>query len=270
MMKIEALTHLFIGRKLDSGVERVEIDCTSWREKYPNLTDYRIEVTAPNGVVYMPVVTMQDNVLVWEIKRSDTAVNGQGKYQIVATGADGERKTSHAASLGVMSIMPGTAQKTPPAPSQPWTDEVVNAAKRAEEAAKIAEAGGASPEQIKGAVQDYLKENPPQGVSDEHIKDVTAEMLKEAQESGVFDGKDGADGYTPVKGVDYFDGKDGADGVDGKDGADGKDYILTDADKREIAGMVEVGGGGTGGGVTDDHINSLIDAKLGVIENGTY
>lgn len=25
-----------------------------------------------------------------------------------------------------------------------------------------------------------------------------------------------------------------------------------------------------GGGVTDEHINSLIDAKLGVIENGTY
>ena len=37
-------------------------------------------------------------------------------------------------------------------------------------------------------------------------------------------GKDGADGYTPVKGVDYFDGKDGEDGkngIDGKDGADG-------------------------------------------------
>lgn len=31
-------------------------------------------------------------------------------------------------------------------------------------------------------------------------------------------------------------------------------------------GNVEVGGGT----VTDDHINSLIDAKLGVIENGTY
>ena len=28
--------------------------------------------------------------------------------------------------------------------------------------------------------------------------------------------------------------------------------------------------GGPGGGVTDEHINSLIDAKLGVIENGSY
>lgn len=31
----------------------------------------------------------------------------------------------------------------------------------------------------------------------------------------------GADGYTPVKGVDYFDGADGRDGIDGQPGADG-------------------------------------------------
>lgn len=39
----------------------------------------------------------------------------------------------------------------------------------------------------------------------------------------------GKDGYTPVKGVDYFDGKDGQDG---------SDYVLTDADKEEIAEKV--------------------------------
>ena len=59
----------------------------------------------------------------------------------------------------------------------------------------------------------------------------------------------GKDGYTPIKGVDYFDGEPGKDGYtpvkgvdyfDGKDGVDGKDYILTTADKQEIAGMVEV------------------------------
>ena len=65
-------------------------------------------------------------------------------------------------------------------------------------------------------------------------------------------GPKGQDGYTPVKGVDYFDGQPGKDGVNGKDGytpvkgvdyfdgEDGKDYVLTDADKQEIAGMVEV------------------------------
>ena len=90
-----------------------------------------------------------------------------------------------------------------------------------------------------------------------------------------FDGRDGKDGYTPVKGIDYFDGqpgkdgadgKDGSDGAPGKDGKDGDDYVLTEADKTEIAEqaaqLVDV--------PTDDHINSLINTALGVIENGTY
>lgn len=63
-------------------------------------------------------------------------------------------------------------------------------------------------------------------------------------------GEKGNDGYTPRKGIDYFDGVDGKNGQNGKDGQDGytpikgkdyfdgengKDYILTDADKTEIA-----------------------------------
>ena len=90
------------------------------------------------------------------------------------------------------------------------------------------------------------------------------------------DGKDGTDGHTPVitatksgkvttiksdgeeiatvnDGADGAPGNDGADGAPGKDGADGKpgekgekgdtgdpgsDYVLTDADKSEIAALV--------------------------------
>lgn len=60
-------------------------------------------------------------------------------------------------------------------------------------------------------------------------------------------GKDGKDGYTPIKGVDYFDGKDGVTPHIGANGnwytgetdtgvkAQGDGYVLTDADKSEIA-----------------------------------
>lgn len=63
------------------------------------------------------------------------------------------------------------------------------------------------------------------------------EALRQAKESGEFDGKDGVDGYTPQKGIDYFDGQDGKNGEDGKDGLDGKtpekgvDYF-TESDKQ--------------------------------------
>lgn len=69
--------------------------------------------------------------------------------------------------------------------------------------------------------------------------------LAQAKESGQFDGAPGAPGYTPQKGVDYFDGKDGEPGDPGEPG---KDYVLTEADKEEIAEMaaekVEVPEGG--------------------------
>lgn len=63
---------------------------------------------------------------------------------------------------------------------------------------------------------------------------VTVAKVTESSESGgtnvvdFSDGKslnvkNGKDGYTPQKGVDYFDG------------ADGNDYVITDADKAEIA-----------------------------------
>ena len=57
-------------------------------------------------------------------------------------------------------------------------------------------------------------------------------------------GATGAPGYTPVKGTDYF----------------------TEVDKQEIAeaaaALVEV--------PSDEHINILIDEKIGAIENGSY
>ena len=81
-----------------------------------------------------------------------------------------------------------------------------------------------------------------------------------------FDGTPGKDGYTPVKGVDYFDGEDGQDGytpvkgVDYFDGADGKDYVLTEEDKAEIAGMVDVSGGEVD--LTDYYTKTEVDNKI--------
>lgn len=107
------------------------------------------------------------------------------------------------------------------------------------------------------------------------------------------DGKDGQDGYTPQKGIDYFDGQPGKDGVDGqdgytpvkgkdyfdgqpgRDGVDGKDYVLTDADKAEIAEqaaeLVEVpapdsGGNVDKGGLSDTAKNLLI----AILRNAIY
>lgn len=102
-----------------------------------------------------------------------------------------------------------------------------------------------------------------------------------------FDGKDGApgkdgqpgkDGKTPVKGVDYFDGapgepgKDGytpvkgVDYFDGKDGEPGKDYVLTEADKEEIAALVDVSGADVD--LSDYYTKEEIDTLLSNLPTG--
>ena len=128
------------------------------------------------------------------------------------------------------------------------------------------------------AVQEYLEENDIQvdltGYATETYVDeaiAAIELTPGPKGEDGAPGKDGEpgpkgeDGYTPVKGVDYFDGKDGLDGKDGEPGPkgdtgeqgpkgdqgiqgetgpagpagqDGKDYVLTEEDKAEIAGMV--------------------------------
>lgn len=66
-------------------------------------------------------------------------------------------------------------------------------------------------------------------------------------------------------------GKDGVDGAPGKDGQDGKDYVLTEADKQEIAGMVEVSGDGTDltGYYTKTETDNKIADAVGAIEHPT-
>lgn len=98
------------------------------------------------------------------------------------------------------------------------------------------------------------------------------------------DGTNGKDGYTPIKGVDYFDGEPGPEGKPGEPGMtgetgpagpqgpegpagkDGKDYVLTDADKQEIAGMVEVSGGDVD--LTNYYTKEEIDALLADLPSG--
>lgn len=50
-------------------------------------------------------------------------------------------------------------------------------------------------------------------VTNENLIAEVDSALKSAKESGLFDGKDGEDGHTPQKGIDYFDGEPGNDGV---------------------------------------------------------
>ena len=103
------------------------------------------------------------------------------------------------------------------------------------------EQNGVSDETVAAAVEKYLEEN-----------DIQVDLTGYATEAYV-DEKITAIELTP-----------GPAGKDGKDGKDGEDYVLTDADKKEIAGMVEVSGDGTD--LTDYYTKSEVDAAIEEIE----
>ena len=109
------------------------------------------------------------------------------------------------------------------------------------------------------AIADYLEENPIEAgataaeaaqieqnkqsieklsvdkLDSSKLPEAVNDALAQAKASGEFDGAPGKDGEKGEKGDPGEPGKDGQDGSPGKDGTDGKDYILTEADKQEIA-----------------------------------
>jgi hypothetical protein len=114
-------------------------------------------------------------------------------------------------------------------------------------------------ENVAEVVNDYLEEHPVEvDLTGYATEDYVDTAINEIELTPGPAGKPGKDGYTPVKGVDYFDGKPGKDG---------EDYVLTEEDKAEIAGMVEVTGGGDVDlsdyytkSETDDAIQAAVDA----------
>ena len=121
------------------------------------------------------------------------------------------------------------------------------------------------PDAIKNAVEDYLGQNPIEApvqsvngqmgevkltaedvgaISKDDLQEATNKALAQAKESGEFDGPQGPQGPMGLMGPMGPNGIDGATGPQGPAGPAGDDYVLTDADKAEIAemaaGMVEV------------------------------
>lgn len=129
-------------------------------------------------------------------------------------------------------------------------------------------------ENIAGAVQDYLEENPVEvdltGYATEDYVNGRIETIE------LTPGPAGPQGEPGPAGKDGEPGKDGQDGAPGKDGEQGPagpegpqgpagaDYVLTEADKAEIAGMVP----GADVDLTDYYTKAEIDALLADLPSG--
>ena len=178
------------------------------------------ETYAENGVVYADV----PNILL------------QTAWRIRAYGYDGNA-TLHEESYDVI-------PRTKPADYVYTETEVLQWNQLVERVDEI-EKNGVSAEVIEAAVERYLDEN-----------DINVDLTGYATEEYV---------DNAISAIELTPGPKGEDGKDGEPGKDGKDYVLTDADKREIAGMIEVSGGGDAD-LTNYYTKSEVDEAIEAIE----
>lgn len=154
--------------------------------------------------------------------------------------------------------------------------------------------GGVDPDDIAKAVADYLAAHPIEetdptvsewakaktkptysavevgAISQDDLQAATNEVLAQAKASGEFDGADGKTAYQYAVDGGYTGTEaEFASKLAQEKFANPNALIFTGAVTGSYDGSTAVSMK-IPSAVTDDHINSLIDAKLGVIENGSY
>ena len=126
-----------VGYQTEHGVERVGFDVSTWVKKWPG-TGFQLWASVPGTDTSYPAKsTREGNILFWDVGLADTAVAGRGVVEVVGL-ADGVKKIARADTL----VRASTTAEPGDVPDvhQPWVDQVLDAAERAEAAAKRAEA----------------------------------------------------------------------------------------------------------------------------------
>lgn len=122
---------IYVAIQTEDGVGVVDFDISKWLEQWPNLTCHVLP-TRPGETYNYPALCVQEGpVLRWIVKLSDTALAGTGTVKILGL-ADGIRKLSSYTYTHIEETTDPTDEV--PDAARPWVDEVLDAARRAEEA----------------------------------------------------------------------------------------------------------------------------------------
>ena len=202
-MTIEKLSSISIGYRDDNLTQKIEIDISSWQTKYPELNTYRIEMIDGKNQKRIALNTAIENgCLVWTVTNEDTATEGEGSYQIIATGTNGEQKASRSAALVVRERIHGDGQEDAPEYMKPLLDQVAEYAAKAEASAERAESAAigdipVATSDIAGVVKigDGLSVTEDGTLSVDKTEDIVPQPGTHGK-----DGEDGKDGgyYTPT------------------------------------------------------------------------
>ena len=264
MLTINAHPGVFfsIGRQGENLARQVRFDISDWEKTFgPGTVELIFQ--RPGDVSPYPVPLHREGPIVWwVVTATDTAFSGRNARAELRYYAGSALVKSETSTVAILDALDTPGAKPDP-PGQSWLDQVLNAgaiaqaaADRAVDATKRAPIIGENGNwMVWNADQEtYLDTGRYSGGSAPYIGP-NGNWYVGSDDTGVSaTGPRGEKGDTGPQGPA---GPQGHVGPEGPAGADGKDYILTDADKKEIASLVE-----GSGGVSQEQIDKAVQSAL--------
>lgn len=127
-----------LGRRGENLATTIEIDVSAWLALWPTASINVIVVRPDDGEAYVAKTSVMDGILSWPVTSVDTAKVGYGTFEVRAI-ADEVVKKSVTATTRVCPCISCDIGQDPPEEGSDWVNDVLGAAKRAEEAAERAE-----------------------------------------------------------------------------------------------------------------------------------
>ena len=186
LFQIGKLVRLDLGYQGENKARVIAIDMQAWLDEFPGAAVGLMLRRPDEDVFYPAALEMEDGIIEFEVTRADVAIAGEGEAQIILTNADDVELRSRIVKTKISASLSGTEVEAP-SPETTFVTQVINAAAQAEAAVEKMPSIGEN--------GNWYGWDAAAGAY------VDTEMPSK--------GKDGEDGYTPQKGVDYFDGKDG-------------------------------------------------------------
>ena len=249
-----------IGKQGENLATRIDVDVTPWKTEYPTGT-ISLFVVPPVGNGYLAALEENGNIISWVIRDTDTASIGSGKAELILNDADGTMIKSATAYTTCIPSISSDEPSDPPEAIRPWVEQILDAIA----SGALAGIGIESLEQTTISTDDSginiwtatltdgssyqfeVRNGPrgPQGLQGEVGPQGPQGEKGEKGATGA-DGKDGTSVTHSWNGttltITSASGTSSADlkGAPGPVGPSGKDYVLTEADKQEIAEKVDV------------------------------
>lgn len=233
--------NLFLGHQGEKLALQIVFDVAPWLETYGFGTAHLLHQRKGDAEPYPVATTQEGNEVRWDVSNSDTAVEGAGRYELhfytgetLVKSVTGDTLTAGALQYGV----------DPPEPVQLWLDHVAEKEHELFQAVEQSDAAAKMAQQYAGLAENYEVK-----AKDHHDKAANArnEALQYAQTAGSMARSASASAERSASAADAAEriaqavpqtveaalkqAKESGE----FNGPPGDDYILTKADKEEIA-----------------------------------